>query len=224
MVKRKKFIQNSRSIVDAAKFLGNNNINGPKSGNISVRKGLGFLITPSGIDYESITAKEILNLDQKGNVTKLTDIQPSSEWRIHRDVYIARPEINAIVHTHSVKATALSCLGIEIPSFHYMVAIAGGNNVRCARYATFGTQRLSKYALKALENRYACLLSNHGVIALGKSLENAVDLAIEIELLAAQYLSALTIANPNILSKKEMEKIVKRFKFYKEGKSLPNEE
>jgi L-fuculose-phosphate aldolase len=140
--------------------------------------------------------------------------KPSSEWRIHRDVFAARPEVNAVLHAHASYATALACLGRTIPAFHYMVAVAGGSDIRCAPYATFGTQELSDGALAALEDRTACLLANHGMIALGESLEAALALAVEVETLAQQYCCALQIGTPNRLSEDEMAVVLAKFKDY----------
>jgi len=222
MKSKSTYSEQAELVVNAVKYLASLGINGPTSGNISLRINSGFLITPSGIDYKSLRPEKIVILDNTGVNKKPLGIKPSSEWRIHKDIYDVRPEVCAIVHTHSEKATALSCLRREIPSFHYMVALAGGYNIRCAAYATFGTQKLSDVTIEALEDRYACLLSNHGAVALGLTLRNAVNLAIEVESLAAQYLSALSISEPELLSKKEMINIVERFKLYKDIKDLPD--
>jgi L-fuculose-phosphate aldolase len=222
MKSKSTYLEQAELVVNAVKYLASLGINGPTSGNISLRINSGFLITPSGIDYKYLRPEKMVILGNTG-VNKIpVGIKPSSEWRIHKDIYDVRPEVCAIVHTHSEKATALSCLRREIPSFHYMVALAGGYNIRCAPYATFGTQRLSDLTIEALEDRYACLLSNHGTLALGLTLPNAVNMAIEVESLAAQYLSALSISEPELLSKKEMINIVERFKLYKDIKDLPD--
>lgn len=139
---------------------------------------------------------------------------PSSEWRFHRDIYRNRPDIGAVVHTHSQCATALASTGEGIPAFHYMVAVAGGADIRCAPYATFGSQELSDYAVEALTDRKACLLSNHGVIALGDTLERALSLAGEVENLAALYLAACQFGKPTILNQVEMERVLKKFRTY----------
>jgi len=222
MKNKSTYSEQAELVVNAVKYLASLGINGPTSGNISLRINSGFLITPSGIDYKYLRPEKMVILDNTGVNKKPAGIKPSSEWRIHKDIYDVRPEVCAIVHTHSEKATALSCLRREIPSFHYMVALAGGYNIRCASYATFGTQRLSDVTIEALEDRYACLLSNHGALALGLTLPNAVNMAIEVESLAAQYLSALSISEPELLSKKEMINIVERFKLYKDIKDLPD--
>ena len=145
---------------------------------------------------------------------------PSSEWRFHRDIYVARPELNAIVHAHSPFATTLACLARDIPAFHYMIAVAGGKDIRCAPYATFGTQELSDRALVALEGRQACLLANHGMIAVGSSLAKALALAVEVEALAEQYWRALQIGAPNLLSDAEMDIVLKKFQTYGQATSF----
>ncbi len=141
-------------------------------------------------------------------------LEPSSEWRFHRDIYAVRPEFAAIVHTHSPHATALACHGRGIPAFHYMVAVAGGADIRCAPYATFGTQALSDYAVAALAGRRACLLAHHGVVACGQSLDQALALAIEVEHLARVYLAALALGEPPRLDAAEMERVLERFQHY----------
>ena len=140
---------------------------------------------------------------------------PSSEWRFHRDIYAARPEVMAIVHTHSMFATTLACLDRGIPAFHYMIAVAGGSEIRCAPYATFGTQELSDHAVRALEGRKACLLSHHGIIALGESLAQALALAVEVETLAEMYWRALQIGEPRLLDEEEMREVLTKFAAYK---------
>jgi L-fuculose-phosphate aldolase len=187
-------------------------INCGKSGNVSTRSESGFLITPTGLPYESMRAEDIVAMTIGGDATGPR--LPSSEWRFHRDIYVDRPEAVAIVHAHSSFATALACLGRGIPAFHYMVAIAGGKDIRCARYATFGTQQLSDNALVALSGRRACLLANHGMIAIGASLDAALALAIEVETLAEQYWRALQIGAPNLLSDAEMEVVLGKFRSY----------
>ena len=139
---------------------------------------------------------------------------PSSEWRFHRDIYVARADAHAIVHTHAPFATSLACLHRGIPPFHYMVAVAGGNDIRCAPYATFGTQELSDHALAALAGRDACLLANHGMIALGASLAKALALAVEVETLAEMYWRALQIGEPVLLSDAEMDVVLEKFRTY----------
>ena len=187
-------------------------INQGKAGNVSARHGEGYLVTPSGLPYEETHAEDIVRMDLQG--TAQGQRTPSSEWRFHQDIYRARPEVNAIVHAHSPYATSLACLGLEIPAFHYMVAVAGGKNIRCAPYATFGTQALSDHAVAALTDRKACLLAQHGMIALGASLPAALALAVEVEALAGQYWRALQIGKPEILPDDEMKVVLEKFRTY----------
>ena len=182
------------------------------SGNVSARIASGFLVTPSGLAYEATRPEDIVAVAQDGSARGAR--LPSSEWRFHRDIYAARPEVAAIVHAHSPFATTLACLGRSIPAFHYMIAVGGGNDIRCAPYATFGTQELSDYALNALEARKACLLANHGIIALGASLAQALALAVEVEALAEQYWRALQIGEPNLLPDAEMTVVLEKFRTY----------
>jgi L-fuculose-phosphate aldolase len=187
-------------------------LNRGTSGNVSARIAGGFLVTPSGLAYESTRAEDIVAVAQDG--TARGGRRPSSEWRFHRDIYAARPEVDAIVHAHSPFATTLACLGRSIPAFHYMIAVGGGSDIRCAPYATFGTQELSDHALRALEGRRACLLGNHGMIAIGGSLAAALGLAIEVEALAEQYWRALQIGEPNLLGDAEMAVVLEKFRTY----------
>lgn len=183
------------------------------SGNISVRRDKRrFFVSPTGMSYAALEPEDIPLVDLDGRWTGLR--RPSSEWRFHRDIFKSRDDINAIVHTHSQKATALACTGRGIPAFHYMVAVAGGSDIRCAPYHTFGTQELSIAALGALENRRACLLANHGVIALGADLPAALALAGEVENLAAQYCTALTLGEVRILDDAEMHRVIEKFRTY----------
>lgn len=181
------------------------------SGNVSVRRDAEtFLISPSGVPYEKLDDIPLMDFDGRWYGTR----RPSSEWRFHRDILKARPDINAIVHTHSKYAVALACTGQGIPAFHYMVAIAGGADIRCAPYATFGSQSLSDNAVAALADRKACLLANHGMIATGPDLASALRLAGEVENLAAQYSAALAAGTPQMLSATEMMKVVGLFRSY----------
>ncbi len=182
------------------------------SGNISLRGRRGFLITPTGIPSEETRASDMVEMSFDGE--HRGKLLPSSEWRFHRDIYRSRPEVNAVVHTHSAFATTVSCLRRDIPPFHYMVAKAGGAAIRCARYATFGTQALSRNALKALQGTRACLLANHGLIAVGANLAAAGRLAEEMEALCEQYWRALLVGKPVMLSRPEMARVVKKFKTY----------
>ena len=187
-------------------------INRGRSGNVSARTDDGFLVTPSGLLYEETTPEDIAAVTLGGQASGPR--QPSTEWRFHRDIYAARHDVGAIVHTHSTFATTLACLGRDIPPFHYMVAVAGGKDIRCAGYATFGTQALSDCALAALEGRSACLLANHGMIAVGASLAAALALAVEVEALAEQYWRSLQIGTPNLLSDSEMDTVLEKFRTY----------
>ena len=187
-------------------------INQGKAGNVSARHGEGYLVTPSGLPYEETHAEDIVRMDLQG--TAQGQRTPSSEWRFHQDIYRARPEVNAIVHAHSPYATSLACLGLEIPAFHYMVAVAGGKNIRCALYATFGTQALSDHAVAALTDRKACLLAQHGMIAVGTSLKSALALAVEVESLAGQYWRVLQVGQPILLPDAEMDVVLEKFRTY----------
>jgi len=201
-----------KAVIAAAQQLNPLGINQGTSGNISVRAGDGLLVTPSGIPYDALQPAQIVWMDLEGQFDG--DWQPSSEWRFHCDIIRARPEIDAVVHTHATRATALACLGKGIPAFHYMVAAAGGADIRCAPYATFGTAALSGHALAALEDRMACLLANHGLIACGRTLDKALALAVEVEALAAMYLQALTIGPPVLLDDEEMARVLRKFETY----------
>lgn len=190
-------------------------INHGKSGNVSTRLPGGsgaFLITPTGIDYDEIAPEQIVEVQKDGQVSG--DTQPSSEWRFHRDIYAARDDIDAIVHTHSVHATTLAVHGRDIPAFHYMVAAAGGTDIRCAPYATFGSQALSDAAVAALRDRKACLLAQHGMIACGANLKKVLALAVEVETLSQMYWQALQIGMPPVLSEAEMHIVLDKFKRY----------
>ena len=184
------------------------------AGNCSVRcpQPSTFLVTPSGMALQTMTPSSMVLMDINGEV--FGKGRPSSEWRFHRDILQARPDVGAVVHTHSVAATALACLRQGIPAFHYMVAMAGGSDIRCAPYALFGTQELSDAALEALQDRKACLLANHGVIALGKNLGQALALAQEVETLAQQYLAAKQFGQPVVLSDAQMQQVFRQFRDY----------
>ncbi|HUH92771.1 MAG TPA: class II aldolase/adducin family protein [Casimicrobiaceae bacterium] len=201
-----------REIIATALAMSARGLNRGKSGNVSARIESGFLVTPTGLAYETMRPEDIvaMNLQGKAGGTRT----PSSEWRFHRDIYGARAEVAAIVHAHSPFATTLACLGRGIPAFHYMIAVGGGKDIRCAPYATFGTQELSERALRALEDRKACLLANHGMIAMGPTLVDALALAVEVEALAEQYWRALQIGEPNLLPDAEMTRVLEKFKTY----------
>ena len=207
-------------VIKYAKKLNITNLSTLRSGNVSVRakeKNInGFYITPSGTKYSSLNAKDIVFVSLSGQFDKKKG-KPSSEWRFHQDIYVNKKDAKAIVHAHSTCATAVSTHNKPIPAFHYMVGVAGGNDIKCAKYATFGTRNLSKNILTALKNRSACLISNHGQIAFGKNLDSTFELAQEIENICHQYINALRIGIPKILSKKEMKEVLRKMKNYKKG-------
>ncbi len=206
-----------RAVIDTARAMNDAGINVNKSGNVSVRcargRHAGLLITPSGLGYEEMQPADLVFL-RLADGSHAGGREPSSEWRFHLDILRARPELMAIVHTHSPAATALACHERGIPPFHYMVAAAGGADIRCARYATFGTQALSDYALDALADRKACLLAHHGVIACEVSLPLALALAIEVEHLARMYLAACALGDPPRLPDDEMARVLAKFEHY----------
>ena len=187
-------------------------LNKGTSGNVSVRDEAGFLITPSGVPIEKMTARSMVAVTMQGEAE--AGKTPSSEWRFHRDIYQARPDVNAIVHTHSMFATTIACMRKDVPAFHYMISVAGGDNIRCAPYALFGTQALSDVALVALQERKACLLANHGMIAVGKNIEQALSIAVEVENLCEQYWRLLQVGEPTLLSEAEMQAVFAQFKGY----------
>jgi L-fuculose-phosphate aldolase len=199
-------------VIATARAMNARNLNRGKSGNVSARTHAGFLVTPTGVAYESMRAEDIVAMSLDGTAQGAR--APSSEWRFHRDIYAARAEVRATVHAHSPFATTLACLGRGIPAFHYMIAVAGGSDIRCAPYATFGTQALSDHALLALEGRKACLLANHGMIAVGPGLAEALALAVEVEALAEQYWRALQIGEPRLLPEAEMAVVLEKFRSY----------
>lgn len=183
------------------------------SGNLSARTAKGFLITPTGVPYEDLKPASLVELDSQGNVVG-GRLKPSSEWRFHRDIYLSRGEVNAVVHVHSPHATAIACTRQSIPAFHYMIAIAGGDSIRCADYATFGTEELVKNVLRALQDRKACLLANHGMVALGESVKTAFKLAREVEELAKQYWLSRQAGEPVLLDDAEMKVNLEKIKTY----------
>ena len=203
-------------IIKFSKLLNSRKLSALRSGNISVRFKKGFFITPSGKKYSSLKNKDIVYVSLNGKFDKKLGI-PSSEWKFHQDIYLKKEEANAIVHSHSTNATALSVHKKSIPAFHYMVTLAGGNDIKCANYATYGTRELSVNILKALKNRKACLISNHGQIAYDDNLSKAFELAEEVENLSLQYITALKIGKPKILSNIEMNKVLAKAKNYKRG-------
>ena len=204
-----------KEVIKFAKLLNHRKLSALRSGNISLRHKNGFLITPSGKKYSSLKVKDIVFVNLKGEFNKKQ--KPSSEWRFHQDIYISKTKAKAIVHSHSTNATALSTHNKKIPSFHYMVALAGGSDIKCAKYATYGSRELSKNILKALKNRFACLIANHGQIAFGSSLSEAFELAEEVDNLAKQYIKALLLGRPKLLSLNEMKKVLNKSKTYKKN-------
>ena len=203
-------------IIKYSKLLNSRKLSALRSGNISVRYNDGFLITPSGKKYSSLKIKDIIYVSLEGKFDKKKGI-PSSEWQFHQDIYKNKLEAKAIVHAHSTNATAVSTHKRRIPPFHYMVAMAGGHDIKCAKYATYGTRELSKNILKALKDRKACLIGNHGQIAFEENLPKAFELAEEVENISLQYITSLKLGKPKILSLKEMKKVLSKAKNYKRG-------
>tara|TARA_Y100000022_G_scaffold159045_1_gene141796 strand:- start:154 stop:810 length:657 start_codon:yes stop_codon:yes gene_type:complete len=217
-----KNLDQRNQIIEYSLKLNSTNLSPLRSGNISVRVKEddkdGYLITPSGKKYETLKPEDIVFMGLNEETEKNdSDNKPSSEWRFHRDIYVDKKNAQAIVHAHSPHATAVSSHGKAIPPFHYMVALAGGEDIKCAEYATFGTDELSKNVLKALQDRCACLMSNHGQVAFGKNLEQAFELAQEVENICHQYTIALKLGQPKILSFEEMKKVLEKAKNYKKG-------
>lgn len=202
------------SLLKTAQKLSELGLNKGTSGNCSVRFEDGFLVTPSGMPVEEMTPDSMVNMQFDG--TAEAGKKPSSEWHFHCDILNSRPEINAVIHTHSMFATTLACLHKNIPPFHYMIAVTGADTIRCAPYALFGTQVLSDHALAALYHSKACLLANHGMIALGKDLDDALAVAVEVENLCEQYWRILQVnPNPPLLNAQEMREVFEQFKDYK---------
>ena len=207
-------------VIKYSKKLNITNLSALRSGNISVRTkemGVdGFYITPSGTKHSSLKNKDIVFVSLKGLFDKKKN-KPSSEWRCHQDIYVNKSEAKAIVHAHSTCATAVSTHQKSIPAFHYMIGVAGGEDIKCTKYATFGTRKLSNNILSALKNRVACLIGNHGQIAFGENLDKTFELAQEVENICNQYINALRIGIPKILSKKEMKIVLDKMKNYRKG-------
>jgi L-fuculose-phosphate aldolase len=203
-------------IISACRQLEISGLNRGTTGNVSCREGDHFLVTPSGVPVAAMTEEGIVAMRFDGTVIAADagSGKPSSEWQFHRDILQQRADMHAIVHTHSPYATALACLREDLPPFHYMIAIAGGDSIRCAPYTLFGTDTLSHYALAALADRKACLLANHGLIALGRDLAEAMTVATEVESLCQQYLIARQSGEPVLLSAVEMRQVIDRFKTY----------
>lgn len=201
-----------REVVATARRMNQLGINQGSSGNVGVRVDGGLLVTPSGLDYDAMTPADVIAMRLSGEWhAEVPERRPSSEWRFHRDILRAREDVGAVVHSHPTYATALACQGRGIPAFHYMVAIAGGESIRCSKYRTFGSEALSDEALKALRNRKACLLAHHGMIACGADLAEALKIAVEVEALARQYWHVLLLGKPKLLSKAEMREVLQKF-------------
>lgn len=201
-----------RQLIETAVGMNASGINCGTAGNVSLRHGDGMLITPSGACYDDLRPGDIVPVSLQGQWDE--GRQPSSEWRFHCDIYRQRPDAHAVVHAHPVHCTALACLGKAIPAFHYMVAVAGGADIRCAPYATFGTQELSDHVLQALAGRKACLLANHGLVCLESDLPRALALAIEVENLARTYCQCLAVGKPVLLDAAEMARVIEKFRHY----------
>jgi len=201
-----------QAVVDACRRMNAMGVNQGTVGNVSARIDGGFLISPTGVPYDRLEPGQIVTMDFAGGY--VGDWLPSSEWRIHAAIYGARPEAGAVIHTHAPHATALSCLRLEIPAFHYMMAVTGGASLRCADYATYGTPELAAAMLKALEGRTACLLANHGVVGFGPTLDGALALVAEVENLCRQYILARQAGEPVILDPAEMDRVLAIFRNY----------
>ncbi|MDH3297277.1 MAG: class II aldolase/adducin family protein [Gemmatimonadota bacterium] len=202
-------------VIAAARHMEDRGLTQGTSGNVSVRFAEGMLITPSAVPYSTMEPSDLITMSLEGRVRGVPRGRlPSTEWRMHAGIFAHGPDIGAIIHAHPPWSTALSCLRRDIPPFHYMVAAAGGTVIRCSGYATFGTQELADAALQALGDRRACLLANHGIIACGNSLDAALRLAIEVEALAGQYMRALSVGEPALLTDAQMASVLEEFKTY----------
>ena len=199
-------------LVEACRSMNRLGINKGTAGNISVRHGDGFLISPTGIPYDALTPEQVVAM--AWDASYAGDVLPSSEWRFHRDILHARPDLNAVVHTHSTHATALAVMGRQIPAIHYAIAGAGGDSIRCAPYELFGTQALADRAIEALEGRRACLLAHHGMIAAHVSIARALALAVTVEELAQLYLLSLPHGEPPVLSQAQIGEVLLKYKTY----------
>jgi L-fuculose-phosphate aldolase len=202
-----------RAVIDTALAMSRSGLSPNRSGNVSCRWGQGMLITPTGLAYEELKPSDIVLVEADGTV-KGKQKKPSSEWRFHFSAYGARPDMNAVVHTHSLHAAVLACAGKPIPPFHYMVAVAGGKDIPLVPYAPFGTDELARYVAEGLADRRACLMAHHGAIAMGETLASALELAHEVEVLAEQYYKVLTLGPVSVLSDDQMDDVLERFKSY----------
>jgi len=197
-----------------ARAMNASGINRGSAGNVSARCADGFVITPTGMAYDACGPADMVRVGADGTVGAECRRKPSSEWRFHRDIYAARPEAGAVVHTHSPFATALACQQQGVPAFHYMVARFGGADVRCAAYATFGSQELSDAIIAALGGRSACLMAHHGMVVFGRDCDQALALAVELETLCEQYWRVLQLGAPKLLAADEMERVLAKFASY----------
>lgn len=202
-----------QEVIDTALAMSRLGLSPGRSGNVSRRWEGGMLITPSGMAYDAIGPSDVVFVAEDGSVAT-GQRTPSSEWRFHLSAYAARPDMGGVVHTHSMHATVLACAGRSIPAFHYMVAIAGGRDIPLTPYATFGTKRLARHVAKGLEKRNACLMANHGQIAIGATCAKALDLAGEVEILSEQYWKVLCLGAPIVLDDDEMDEVLARFASY----------
>ncbi|WBT38186.1 L-fuculose-phosphate aldolase [Hyphomicrobium sp. DMF-1] len=200
-------------VIETALSMSRSGLSPCRSGNVSCRFEDGMLITPTGLAYEDLGAKDIVFVAGDGSVPGKQK-KPSSEWHFHLSAYAARPDMNAVVHTHSLHAVVLACAGRAIPAFHYMVAVAGGDDIPVVPYATFGTPELAEHVARGLQDRKACLMAHHGAIALGETLPKALELAHEVEVLAEQYYKLLLLGPPELLSDSEMARVIEKFKSY----------
>jgi L-fuculose-phosphate aldolase len=200
-------------LLTTARAMNSQGLNQGTSGNVSVRDGAGFLITPSALPYDQCGAEDMVRMDWAGQAQG--NRKSSTEWRMHNDIYHHYSQAGAVLHAHSLYCTTLACLERPIPAFHYMVAMAGGDSIRCAPYATFGTQALSDTVIEALRDRSAALLGHHGMICFAGDLDRVLALAVEVENLARIYLQALQVAEPSVLSETEMAEVLRRFKDYR---------
>jgi L-fuculose-phosphate aldolase len=199
-------------VLATARAMNAEHLNRGAAGNVSVRHHDGFLITPTGMAYDACEPADVSFVAFDGRVAGRR--QPSSEWRFHRDIYAARPEAGAVLHAHSSFAVSLACMGLSIPPFHYMIARFGGSDVRCADYATFGTQALSDAVVAALDGRRGCLMAHHGMVVFGADLAEALALAIELESLCEQFWRVLQLGPPRLLPADEMDRVLERFRDY----------
>jgi L-fuculose-phosphate aldolase len=203
------------AVLDAARGMNRHGINRGTSGNVSARVDPGMLITPSAVPYDRVRAEDLVTMGLDGSGAVPPGVRPSTEWRLHAAVYAARPDVGAVLHAHPMYATALACLRRGIPAFHYMVAVAGGSEIRCSAYATYGTAELAAATVEALGPRNACLLANHGFVTCAATPAEALAVALEVEALAGQYLCALQVGAPVLLDEAEMKRVREAFRQYR---------